>query len=217
MKLRILLFCFALLFWGGSVYAAANQADMLTPVMNKYLQELSSIEATASPDQLRYIKAEKTRIQTAITEVTAQHKLQKATEVAQQQMMLKKAHVPKTHISETFGIAGAPVFTKNNIYSFNLQEVGDKSKVVFYASGRKSTKTYGKVWLITPANERFRIHKWSPHDFKRPLSEASSYKRLSPVTTDISKYVTMPGTYKIEFGYTDGIDALGIMRVELTS
>ena len=224
MKLRCLLIVFTFLFWAGSAYAAANQntgADLLTPVMSRYLQELNRVEAAmggAAAGQLKYLKAEKSRVQAAIAEVSAHYKLQKATAVVQQQRkVVKPPHVPKTHVLETFGIAGVPVFTKNNVYTFNLKEAGRKSTLVFYASGRKSTKSYGKVWLITPARERFRVHKWSPRDFKRPLSEANTYKRLSPVTVDVSKYVTGPGTYKIEFDYTDGVDALGIMRVELTS
>ena len=126
-------------------------------------------------------------------------------------------HTPTTYSSEVKGLAGAPSFTENNVYSFVLPQVGDSSILSYYATGRRSTESYGNVWLITPDGRREKISKWKSGQFDDPATEIKTYKKLAPLTEDISKYVREPGMYKVEFEWTDGIDPLVIFRVELTS
>jgi hypothetical protein len=128
-----------------------------------------------------------------------------------------KKHIPKTYVSSVEGLAGAAKFSKNNIYRFNLPKVGANSSLTFWATGRRSTESTGHVWLITPDGVRQRVGKWKDSYFDKPASDVSSYKRLRPITNDISGMVTRPGVYKIEFEWTGGIDPLVIFRVEVTS
>jgi len=128
-----------------------------------------------------------------------------------------KKRNPKTHVSSVEGLAGAAKFSKNNIYTFNLPDTGSKSTVTFWATGRRSTESVGNIWLITPDGKREKVGKWKDSYFDKPSTEISSYKRLRPITKDISELVTRPGVYKIEFEWTDGIDPLVIYRVEVTS
>ena len=128
-----------------------------------------------------------------------------------------KKHIPKTYVSSVKGLAGAAKFSKNNIYKFNLPKVGANSSLTFWASGRRSTDSTGHVWLITPDGLRKRVGKWKESYFDKAASDASSYKRLLPITDDISELVTRPGVYKVEFEWTGGIDPLVILRVEITS
>jgi hypothetical protein len=128
-----------------------------------------------------------------------------------------KRHIPKTYVSSVEGLAGAAKFSKNNIYKFNLPKTGTSSSLTFWASGRRSTESTGHVWLITPDGIRKKVGKWKDSYFDKPASDASSYKRLQPITEDISDLVTRPGVYKIEFEWTGGIDPLVILRVEITS
>jgi len=128
-----------------------------------------------------------------------------------------KKRTPRTHVSETRGLAGAPKFSENNVYTFNIPDVGNSSSLTIWATGRRSIDSFGNVWLITPSGQREKITKWKDRHFDEPSTEISSYKKLNPITEDISNLVTRPGYYKVEFEWTDGVDPLVIFRVEITS
>jgi len=124
---------------------------------------------------------------------------------------------PITLVNSGQGLAGAASFSENNLYSFKLPEVGTPSSLTFYATGRRSTDSYGNVWLLSPEGRRTKVTKWKSSHFNTPATEIKSYQKLKPITTDISDYVKVPGTYQIEFEWTDGVDPLVIYRVEFTS
>jgi len=126
-------------------------------------------------------------------------------------------HVVRNYVVQAKGWAGIPEFSKNNVYSFELPEIGDKTTLTFYASGRTSTDTYGDVYLVTPEGKQKRVYRWSPDDFEIPLKEAMTYRHLKPVRVDISGLVRKPGRYQVRFQYRDGDDPLGILRVEIKS
>jgi hypothetical protein len=130
---------------------------------------------------------------------------------------LKKEHTPQTHVSSIQGLAGNAQITKNNVYTFNLPGIGKTSTLAFWATGQSSIDTYGKVWLITPRGRRVIVGIWKESYFKQPSTEISSFYKLKPITENITKKVNGPGTYKIEFEWTDGKDPLVIYRVEITS
>lgn len=122
---------------------------------------------------------------------------------------------PFSYKSETEGHAGAGSFSKNNVYKFNMTEVRGNTKLTIYASGRKTTHSYGNIFLINPAGQKVRIHKWSPDDFKASVKEVSSYKKLKPIMLMVSNNVSRPGTYQVAFEYKKGTDPLIIKYVEL--
>ena len=112
--------------------------------------------------------------------------------------------------------AGAPDFSKNNVYSFTLAHPGSHTTLTYIASGRGSTDTYGEIYITAPDGKRRRAGKWRPADFDEPANEAGC-GRLAPVTIDISGQVSQPGPYAVEFHWTDGIDPLVICRVKIKS
>lgn len=122
---------------------------------------------------------------------------------------------PFLYKSETEGLAGAGSFSKNNVYEFNMTEVRGNTKLTIYASGRRTTDTYGNIFLTTPAGQKIRLHKWSPDNFKDSVKEVSSYKKLKPIVKMVSNNVSRPGTYQIAFEYKKGVDPLIIKYVEL--
>lgn len=122
---------------------------------------------------------------------------------------------PFLYKSETEGLAGAAKFSKNNTYKFNMTEVRGNTKLTIYASGRKTTHSFGNIILINPAGQKVRVHKWSPGDFKASVKEVSSYKKLKPIAMMVSNHVSRPGTYQIAFEYKKGTDPLIIKYVEL--
>ncbi|MBU0486034.1 MAG: hypothetical protein KKB30_16135 [Proteobacteria bacterium] len=124
---------------------------------------------------------------------------------------------PQTHTSSIKGLAGAPDFSRNNIYTFTLPDIGRSSVLAFWATGLRSTDSTGNVWLITPAERRVKVGKWKESNFEIPSAEVSSYYKLKPITEDISDLVTKPGQYKVEFEWTGGVAPLVIFRVEITS
>jgi hypothetical protein len=130
---------------------------------------------------------------------------------------LKKEHTPQTHVSSVQGLAGNAEVTKNNIYTFELSEIGASTTLAFWGTGQNSIDTYGKVWLLTPDGNRLIVGIWKESYFKKPATDVFSYYNLQPITENISKKVTGPGTYKIEFEWTNGKDPLVIYRVEITS
>lgn len=130
---------------------------------------------------------------------------------------IKKVHVPKVYISSVEGLAGKGELSKNNIYTFDLPEIGSSTQMAFWATGKNSIDSYGKVTLVTPEGKRHFVRIWKESNFKQPSTEISSFYMLKPFSDDITKKVSGPGTYKIEFEWTGGKDPLIIFRVEITS
>ncbi len=122
---------------------------------------------------------------------------------------------PATYVSDVEGIAGSPGNTSNNIYTFNVGQTGKNTQVKYYAAGLRGRDTNGEIYLTGPDNKRREIAEWSPKTFKEYLFEVNSYKDMEAVDIDISKYVSAPGKYKVEFQYDGGDNALRIIRVEL--
>jgi hypothetical protein len=130
---------------------------------------------------------------------------------------LKKVHTPQTRVSSVQGLAGNAKVSQNNVYSFELSEIGASTTLAFWGTGLNSLDSYGKVWLITPDGKRLIVGIWKESYFEKPSTDVYSYYNLKPITENISKKVTGPGTYKIEFEWTNGKDPLVIYRVEITS
>ena len=113
-------------------------------------------------------------------------------------------------------VRGSAGFTpQNNIYSFDIKPVGMRAVVHYWASGDLGTDTHGRIFLHTPDGKEVEIGTWSPKDFNTVTTRVASYKQLREKTCDISKYVTVPGEYKVEFRFTGGGFVLSILRVEI--
>ncbi len=124
---------------------------------------------------------------------------------------------PRSYLSTQEGIAGSSGNMKNNVYSFQVDQVGKNSSLVFHAYGKKTNDTYGEVYLHMPNGKRKEVAEWSPRNLKLSsfYDKASSAKDVKPVEKKISKYVTKPGLYKVEFKYKDGNEALKIYQVQI--
>ncbi|MFN2365167.1 MAG: hypothetical protein ABR523_01740, partial [Desulfurivibrionaceae bacterium] len=126
-------------------------------------------------------------------------------------------HSPQTHVSSEQGLAGPPEVNGKNVYTFELPGLGETTTLAFWATGKESLDSYGKVWLITPEGRRNIIGIWKESYLDKPSNEVYSYYNLKPIAEDITRKVTTPGTYKVEFEWTNGKDPLVIYRVEITS
>jgi hypothetical protein len=124
---------------------------------------------------------------------------------------------PKIHVSSVQGMASAGDFSKNNVYSFNLTEVGPISTVKYWINGRFGIDSNGKVWLIAPDGSRENIGNWQEKASADISSGVTSYEELEPVSADVSKQVNSSGTYKVEFEWSEGAGPLYIYRVEIIS
>jgi len=129
----------------------------------------------------------------------------------------KKEHTPQTHVSSVQGLAGNSEVNKNNVYTFELPSIGETTTLAFWATGKNTLDSYGKVWLITPEGRRVIVGIWKESYLEKPSTEVFSYYNLKPIAEDISRKVKGPGTYKVEFEWTNGKDPLVIYRVEITS
>jgi len=128
------------------------------------------------------------------------------------------AAAPLTYVNNTRGLAGSAGNVANNVYSFNLNKVGEHSQLVFYAYGKGKTGTdsAGEVNLISPDGKRRMVAEWSPKNLQAiNFYGVQAAKDVKPVDADISSYVTAPGTYQVEFKYKDGNEALNIFQVEI--
>ncbi|MBU0481603.1 MAG: hypothetical protein KKG47_10915 [Proteobacteria bacterium] len=207
-------------------------AASIRPQFEAYSRELSELEKTIAGQSdntgLTEVRNEIQRVDVQLKSLTALANYQpvvnpavapepEKTPAPVLTKTIEKAHQPTTHVNNTKGFAGAPKFSKNNIYSFNLPETGKQSNLTFYATGRRSVETEGLVWLIGPDGKKEKVTKWKAKDFKSSATEIKSYEKLDPITEDISDLVAEPGQYKVEFEWTGGIDPLVIFRVELTS
>lgn len=186
----------------------------------KYIKDLEALEQTLI--QKRNLKGalvvqeEKERIMNgaSVSAISAPQRVETLKTTPPPAASKPKAG-PFVYKSDTEGRAGAPGFSKNNIYKFSMNEVRGKTKLTIYASGRGSTNTYGDIYLITPTGQKQKIFDWSPSDFKNSVKDVRSYKKLKPIATMVSEYVTRPGTYKIEFNWQKGVDPLIIKYIEL--
>lgn len=221
-----------LLFVFAATGAAAPETTLLTlqtsfvsqkkQLMYSYLQQLAALETAIVTSNSREgadeVKAEITRIKEEIKRLPEFLQPPQAIAVPEPppQIVISKRD-PVTHTNEVQGLAGAASFSKNNIYTFYLAVTGPSSTLKYWATGRRSADSEGNVWLITPAGQREKINSWRERNFTAPATEISSHEKITPFTGDISKFVTAPGTYRVEFEWTGGIDPLVIYRVELTS
>ena len=193
-------------------------------LLYSYLKQLATLETNILTSRnmsgANEVKAEINRIEEEIKKIPKTSPAPKPAATAAPKPAPKpviKRRDPKTHAKEVEGLAGAASFSKNNIYTFYLADTGKVSTLKFWATGRRSIESTGNVWLTTPSGQREKITKWKERNFDEPATEISSYKKIQPIIKDISKFVTKPGTYKVEFEWTGGIDPLVIYRVELTS
>ena len=195
-------------------------------LLHNYLQQLTTLESTmlnsSNLSGANAVKAEISRTREEISKISQTSSPAPTMKVvtsppkpAPKPVIIKRD--PKTHASEVEGLAGAVNFSKNNIYNFNLADVGAVSTLKIWATGRRSIESTGNIWLKTPDGRREKVTKWKDRNFDEPSTEISSYRKLKPIIEDISNHVTRPGTYKVEFEWTGGIDPLVIYRVELTS
>jgi len=193
-----------------------------------YLENLVKLETrivtSNNPQDAAEVKAEIGRIERELKKIPKAvpnpTSIQPPTAITAQKAAPRpviKKRDPKTHVSKVEGLAGASNFSKNNIYTFYLADIGKVSTLKFWATGRRSVDSVGYVWLINPDGRRERVTKWKERYFEKPSTEISSYKEIEPFVEDISELVTKAGNYKIEFEWTGGIDPLVIYRVELIS
>jgi len=195
----------------------ASYQQKLDELSTRFRQEGNEEKAREAQEEKALIEAELARLIKAEeeTRVPAVPVPVASSQPSQEQAAVKR--VPKTYVSSTRGLAGAASFSENNVYEFTLPEVGPVSTLTFYATGRRSLDSVGNVWLLTPTGEREKVLKWKENYFKDPSTEVESYKKLKPIREDISEYVKVPGTYRVEFEWTGGIDPLVVYRVEITS
>lgn len=189
-----------------------------------YLEQLVKLETlivtSRDPQEARDVKAEIGRVEQELQGIPdsppeAAHAPPAPRQPAPKPVVVKRE--PKSHVSRIEGLAGAPSFSKNNIYTFHLADIGRVSTLKFWATGRRSIDSVGYVWLITPDGRREKISKWKERYFDKPATELTSPEEIEPFSEDISELVTKAGNYQIEFEWTGGIDPLVIFRVELIS
>lgn len=129
------------------------------------------------------------------------------------QKITKSSSVPKTYSSTKKGFAGSGKNNKDNSYSFTINPTQRGAELFFHAYGRKSNNSSGDVYLTTPDGSTYKVADWSPDKLqKTSFYDVSAAEHVAPITTDISKYVVTPGTYKVEFVYSGGIEALIIYQ-----
>ncbi|MDA3970472.1 MAG: hypothetical protein PF442_03910 [Desulfobulbaceae bacterium] len=129
------------------------------------------------------------------------------------QNIKKSSAVPKTYSSTKQGFAGSGENNKNNSYSFTINPTPRGAELFFHAYGRKSNDSTGDVYLTTPDGSTHKVADWSPEQLQKTSFYAvSAAEHVAPITADISKYVDTPGTYKIEFVYSGGLEALIIYQ-----
>ena len=200
----------------------AQKATALKGVNDKYIKDLDALEqsliqkrnlkgALAVQEEKKRVLAGKGTPAPTSKPVAAPKK----PAAAPKPVAAPKKPGPFLYKSETEGIAGAPSFTKNNVYKFNMTEVRNNTKLTIYASGKRSTNSYGSIILMTPAGQKVRVHKWSPGDFKDSVKDVKSYKKLKPIQLMVSNHIARPGNYQVSFEYKKGTDPLVIKYVEL--
>lgn len=123
---------------------------------------------------------------------------------------------PQTYTSKAKGIAGSGSNNTNNTYAFDVQLFGNESWLSFNGYGRKTNNSFGEVYLITPSGQRHQVASWSPKQLK-PTNYygVESAKDVQPIKANISEFVKATGTYKVEFTYRDGNEALHIFQVDI--
>nr|MDA3834273.1 hypothetical protein [Spirochaetales bacterium] len=122
--------------------------------------------------------------------------------------------VPKIYSSVNQGFAGSGDNNLNNSYVFDISPTSKGAKLFFYAYGRKSNDSYGEVFVTTPDGSQHQVANWSPDQLKKTsYINVSAAEHVEPITADISEIVVQSGSYKVEFFYRDGNQALIIYKV----
>ena len=201
--------------------AAIAYCQSMVSLMGKYTKALeAAIKEEVAADRIeeaKLIKAEKEKVGSMLTDAQASLPVK---EISQAEKPKQETHIPaalvfkpKTYVDETKGWAG--ITPLNNIYKFNIETVGRKAIFRFWASGDIGTATTGQVLLSGENIQEQIIRQWEPKDFKIAANTVSSYKKLKPISCDISSYVKQPGEYQFTFRWGGSQVGLSILRVEL--
>jgi hypothetical protein len=203
--------------------ATEAYCQAMVALMDKYVIALDGLirqEVVADRiEQAKVVKTEKDTIAFMLAELQTRLPVKAAaakpkTEAPANAMSSQSVFRPKTYTDETRGFAGGR--ETHNVYTFNLDAVGRKATLRFWASGDKGTSTFGTVSVTPPEQkEAIIVYKWQPEDFKVAADSVSSYVKLKAITCDISRLVKEPGPYDVTFKWTNGKLGLSILRVEL--
>lgn len=126
-----------------------------------------------------------------------------------------RSKVKKQQVYTSSKVGSTGTVNQGNIYVFNLQSIGKKTLLQYYASGDISTETAGEIFITSPSEERNKIGEWKTNTFKKTTNSIKSYKELKPQLLNISSWVKTEGEYRIEFQYTNGVSMLKILRVSI--
>ena len=126
-----------------------------------------------------------------------------------------KTKLVKSYVSNVRGFAGLAKYTHNNVYSFDIKEVGKSASITFWAFFDLKGESNGIVYLSDDKGREKQIYKWKSNDFKFQKNQYLSYDQTKPRTIDITKFVNKPGRYKIRFAYASGEVGLSILRVSI--
>lgn len=192
-------------------------ARSMVALLGRYvttLDELLKKEMVADRiEEAKLVKAEKDKISTLLKDL--QSKLPATTAVERPKMnpVVSPFFKPKTYVDETKGWAGME--PHNNVYSFQVDNVGRSATFRFWASGDIGTTTSGQVVLTDSDGKEQVIRQWNPSDFKVAVNAVNSYTKLKPISCDVSSYVKQPGKYQFTFRWGGSQVGLSILRVEL--
>lgn len=119
-------------------------------------------------------------------------------------------------VDEHVGMAGAPYWTSQNTYNFQVVKPIRKLAIVFYGSPSRGGESRGTLSLIRPDGTRETAGEWTTGMFSRSAWEARSYKDVDRETIKTGLSIEQPGKYQVQFDYTGGKQGLFMHRVELT-
>ena len=216
-----------------TVPAPTDAKDSFRPVTEAYFQAMVTMQGqyVTALDRLvkketaadriaeaQMVKAEKDKASFVLADMQTKLSMKAVVEKPKTEELEKpvsspSAYRPKTYVDETKGFAG--IGPKGNIYTFQVESVGKKATFRFWASGDISTDTSGQVLLTGPDAQEQIIRQWKPSDFRVAANSVSSYKKLKPISCDISAYVKQAGEYQITFRWGGSPAGLSILRVEL--
>jgi len=120
--------------------------------------------------------------------------------------------IEKVYVDEERGWAGR--WPGKCEYSFQVREAPQSATVIFWGAGDFGKDSEGEVYLRGD-NFREKIASWDKSKFNKTAIEAASYQDLNPISADVSRLVTRPGTYIVQFVYLRGKYQLDILRVEI--
>ena len=191
-------------------------------LLEQYVKALDGLikkEVTADRiEEAKVIKTEKEKISFVLADMQAKLSVkagadQPFAENVEKPVPPSSVVKAKTLVDETRGFAG--IFSQDNVYTFKIESVEKKTILRFWASGDVGTDTSGQVLLTGPDVKEQVIRQWKPSDFSVAADTVSSYKKLKPISCDISSHVKQAGEYQVTFKWDGGQIGLAILRVEL--